>query len=221
LRRARSIAVRQGRRRYSPRRASWPRGRVPRRSTRGKPGSTRIRHARAARPLPPSARTYEGPDLHDRRAARHPGCSEHQSGERIRHGSAEAEVGLYEALSVVISGTGMDDRPRDPDERHRQLRDEALVDDQVETDATSYVAINVVSAPAGAGATPEQRIAARKGAVEGSLRFERIGLLRPVESADVAARRDGGRMAAGHAGQPEPPEATYSTLWGFEGVQSA
>jgi heme-degrading monooxygenase HmoA len=98
----------------------------------------------------------------------------------------------------------------------------------------SYVAINVLSVPEGAGATLEERFAARKGAVEGSAGFERFELLRPVEGttdylvytrwaseADFVAWRDGGRMAAGHAGQAGPPAASGSTLWAFEVVQYA
>jgi heme-degrading monooxygenase HmoA len=98
----------------------------------------------------------------------------------------------------------------------------------------SFVAINVLSVPEGAGATLEERFAARKGAVEGSPGFERFELLRPVEGtadylvytrwaseADFVAWRDGGRMAAGHAGQSGPPAATGATLWTFEVAASA
>jgi heme-degrading monooxygenase HmoA len=98
----------------------------------------------------------------------------------------------------------------------------------------SYVAINVLSVPAEAAATLEERFAARKGAVEGSPGFEHFELLRPLEGtsdylvytrwateADFVAWRDGGRMAAGHAGQSGPPAASGATLWTFEVVQSA
>ena len=98
----------------------------------------------------------------------------------------------------------------------------------------AFVAINVLSVPEGAGATLEERFAARKGAVEGSPGFERFELLRPVEGtsdylvytrwaseADFVAGRDGGGMAAGHTGQSGPPAASGSTLWAFEVVQSA
>jgi heme-degrading monooxygenase HmoA len=101
----------------------------------------------------------------------------------------------------------------------------------------SYVAINVLSVPEGAGATLEERFAARQGAVDSAPGFERFELLRPVEGTtdylvytrwrsveDFVAWRDGQRFAEGHASQrPEgaPPAATGSTLWGFEVVQSS
>jgi len=101
----------------------------------------------------------------------------------------------------------------------------------------SFVAINVLSVPEGAGATLEERFAARKGAVEGSPGFERFELLRPLEGTrdylvytrwasedDFIAWRDGGRMAAGHAGQAGqggPPAATGAVLWTFEVAASA
>ena len=99
----------------------------------------------------------------------------------------------------------------------------------------SYVAINVLSVPEGAGATLEERFAARKGAVEGSPGFERFELLRPVEGssdylvytrwaseADFVAWRDGGRAQSAHAGaEQQKPAATGATLWTFEVVQSA
>lgn len=99
----------------------------------------------------------------------------------------------------------------------------------------SYVAINVLSVPAGAGATLEERFAARQGAVESAPGFEHFELLRPVEGTsdylvytrwrsveDFAAWRAG--QGAGHAGQRpegERPAAAGSTLWAFEVVQSA
>jgi heme-degrading monooxygenase HmoA len=100
----------------------------------------------------------------------------------------------------------------------------------------SYVAINVLTVPEGAGATLEERFAARKGAVEAAPGFEHFELLRPVEGTadylvytrwrsveDFVAWRDGQRFADGHAGaRPEGarPAATGSTLWAFEVVQS-
>src|SRR3954451_8550378 len=99
----------------------------------------------------------------------------------------------------------------------------------------SYVAINVLSAPEGAGAPLEERFAARKGAVEGSPGFERFELLRPLEGttdylvytrwateADFVAWRDGGRSAQAHAGaEQQQPAASGATLWTFEVVHSA
>lgn len=98
----------------------------------------------------------------------------------------------------------------------------------------SFVAVNVLSVPAEAGATLEERFAARKGAVEGSPGFERFELLRPLSGtgdylvytrwaseADFVAWRDGGRMAAGHAGPSGPPVSTQADLWTFEVVTSA
>jgi len=100
----------------------------------------------------------------------------------------------------------------------------------------SYVAINVLSVPEGAGATLEQRFAGRKGAVDSAPGFEHFELLRPVEGtsdylvytrwateADFVAWRDSQRFAEGHAGQrPEgaAPAASRSTLWAFEVVQN-
>ncbi len=45
----------------------------------------------------------------------------------------------------------------------------------------SYVAINVLTVPEGAGATLEQRFAARQGSVDSAPGFEHFELLRPVE----------------------------------------
>ena len=88
----------------------------------------------------------------------------------------------------------------------------------------SFVAINVLSVPEGAGATLEERFAARRGAVEGSPGFERFELLRPLQGtsdylvytswaseADFVAWRDGGRMAAGHAAPTGPPVSSQAT----------
>ena len=99
----------------------------------------------------------------------------------------------------------------------------------------SFVAINVLSVPAEAAATLEQRFAARQGAVEGSPGFEHFELLRPLEGssdylvytrwateADFVAWRDGGRAQQAHAGaEQQKPAATGATLWTFEVVQSA
>jgi heme oxygenase (mycobilin-producing) len=103
----------------------------------------------------------------------------------------------------------------------------------------SYVAINVLTVPAGAGETLEQRFAARQGAVDTAPGFERFELLRPVEGtsdylvytrwrseADFVAWRDGQRFAEGHAGATQRPEgqgpaATGSTIWAFEVAQSS
>ena len=99
----------------------------------------------------------------------------------------------------------------------------------------SFVAINVLSVPAEAAATLEQRFAARQGAVEGSPGFEHFELLRPLEGSsdylvytrwatesDFVAWRDGGRAQQAHAGaEQQKPAATGATLWTFEVVQSA
>jgi heme-degrading monooxygenase HmoA len=101
----------------------------------------------------------------------------------------------------------------------------------------SYVAINVLTVPEGAGATLEERFAARQGAVDSAPGFEHFELLRPVEGtsdylvytrwtseADFVAWRDGQRFADGHASQrPEgaKPAASGSTIWAFEVVQSS
>ncbi len=100
----------------------------------------------------------------------------------------------------------------------------------------SYVAINVLTVPAGAGATLEERFAGRAGSVEQSPGFEHFELLRPVAGtadylvytrwateADFVAWRDGQRFADGHASQrPEgtKPAASGSTIWAFEVVQT-
>jgi heme-degrading monooxygenase HmoA len=100
----------------------------------------------------------------------------------------------------------------------------------------SYVVINVLTVPEGAGATLEERFAARQGAVEQAPGFEHFELLRPAEGTsdylvytrwasqdDFVAWRDGQRFAEGHAGQrPEgaKPAASGSTVWAFEVAQS-
>ena len=103
----------------------------------------------------------------------------------------------------------------------------------------SYVAINVLSVPEGAGATLEQRFAARQGAVDSAPGFEHFELLRPVEGTsdylvytrwrtehDFRAWRESQSFGAGHAqasGRPasERPAATGSTIWAFEVAQES
>ena len=103
----------------------------------------------------------------------------------------------------------------------------------------SYVAINVLNVPDGAGATLEERFAARQGSVEAAPGFEHFELLRPVSGtpdylvytrwsseADFATWRDSQRFADGHAASTArpagaPPAATGSTIWAFEVAQTA
>ncbi len=103
----------------------------------------------------------------------------------------------------------------------------------------SYVAINVLTVPEGAGETLEQRFAARQGAVDRAPGFEHFELLRPVEGTDAylvytrwrsrqdfEAWRDGQSFARGHAGASDRPEgerpaASGSTIWAFDVVQSS
>lgn len=103
----------------------------------------------------------------------------------------------------------------------------------------SYVAINVLTVPAGAGATLEERFAARQGAVDGAPGFEHFELLRPLEGtsdylvytrwrteAHFTAWRDGQRFTDGHAASTARPAgagpaATGSTIWAFEVAQSS
>lgn len=100
---------------------------------------------------------------------------------------------------------------------------------------TSYVAINVLSVPAGMGEQLEGRFAARAGMVEGSEGFEGFQLLRPVEGTDKyfvftkwASKeyfekwRDG-QGAAAHAGERAqqgggPMAAMSAELWAFDVV---
>ena len=102
-----------------------------------------------------------------------------------------------------------------------------------------YVAINVLSVPEGAGATLEERFAARRGAVDSAPGFERFELLRPVEGTsdylvytrwrsedDFRAWRASQAFGEGHAqasGRPEgqQPAATGSTIWAFEVAQES
>ena len=104
---------------------------------------------------------------------------------------------------------------------------------------SSYVAINVLSVPDGAGATLEQRFAARQGAVDSAPGFEHFELLRPVEGtddylvytrwrseADFVAWRESQSFGQGHAqasgrSEGQRPAATGSTIWAFEVVQES
>ena len=96
----------------------------------------------------------------------------------------------------------------------------------------SYIAINVLSVPEGAGAHLEERFAARAGMVENSPGFEGFQLLRPLEGTDKyfvftrwASKEDfehwrSGMGEAAHkreAGQG-PPAAMGSELWTFDVV---
>ncbi len=103
----------------------------------------------------------------------------------------------------------------------------------------SYVAINVLTVPDGAGSTLEERFAARQGAVDSAPGFEHFELLRPLEGtdsylvytrwsteADFVAWRESQAFGQGHAQASDRPEgqrpaATGSTIWAFEVVQSS
>jgi len=103
----------------------------------------------------------------------------------------------------------------------------------------SYVAINVLTVPDGAGATLEERFAARQGAVDTAPGFEHFELLRPLEGtsdylvytrwrsqADFTAWRESQAFGQGHsAGGARPagdrPAATGSSLWAFEVAQAS
>ena len=103
----------------------------------------------------------------------------------------------------------------------------------------SYVAINVLTVPEGAGSTLEERFAARQGAVDSAPGFEHFELLRPLEGtrdylvytrwrseADFTAWRGSQSFSQGHAqasGRPDgvPPAATGSTIWAFEVAQES
>ena len=102
-----------------------------------------------------------------------------------------------------------------------------------------YVAINVLTVPAAAGATLEERFAARQGAVDSAPGFEHFELLRPLEGTDsylvytrwrseqdFRAWRESQSFDEGHARATERPAgerpaATGSTVWGFEVVQTS
>jgi heme-degrading monooxygenase HmoA len=100
----------------------------------------------------------------------------------------------------------------------------------------SYVAINVLTVPAAARDTLEQRFAARRGAVDTAPGFEHFELLRPVHGtddylvytrwrseADFVAWRESQAFGEGHAGSQhdERPAASGSTVWAFEVVQQS
>ena len=103
----------------------------------------------------------------------------------------------------------------------------------------SYVAINVLTVPDGAGATLEERFAARQGAVDTAPGFEHFELLRPLEGtsdylvytrwrseADFRAWRESQAFGQGHAsGSARPegarPAATGSTIWAFDVAQQS
>lgn len=103
----------------------------------------------------------------------------------------------------------------------------------------SYVAINVLSVPEGAGATLEERFAARQGAVDSAPGFEHFELLRPLEGTtdylvytrwtseeDFTAWRESQSFAQGHAGASDrgadtKPAASGSSVWAFEVAQSS
>ena len=105
--------------------------------------------------------------------------------------------------------------------------------------AMSYVAINVLTVPDGAGAVLEERFAARQGSVDSAPGFEHFELLRPLEGtqdylvytrwtteADFTAWRTSQSFGQGHAqasGRPEGarPAATGSTIWAFEVAQQS
>ena len=102
-----------------------------------------------------------------------------------------------------------------------------------------YVAVNVLTVPEGAGATLEERFAARQGSVDSAPGFEHFELLRPLEGtsdylvytrwrseADFRAWRESQSFGQGHAqasGRPEGacPAATGSTIWAFEVAQAS
>jgi len=103
----------------------------------------------------------------------------------------------------------------------------------------SYVAINVLTVPDGAGSTLEQRFAARQGSVDSAPGFEHFELLRPVEGTDSylvytrwrdkadfdawtsSQAFDRGHAQAAERPPGEGPAATGSTIWAFDVVQSA
>ncbi len=103
----------------------------------------------------------------------------------------------------------------------------------------TFVAVNVLTVPEGAGATLEQRFARRAGSVEKAPGFEHFELLRPLGGTDSYlvytrwATREafeewtrsqsfsaGHGQASGRA-EGERPAATGSTIWSFEVVQEA
>ena len=103
----------------------------------------------------------------------------------------------------------------------------------------SFVAINVLTVPEGAGATLEERFARRAGTVERAPGFQRFELLRPLDGTDSylvytrwASQADfeawttsqafaGGHGQASGRSDAEQRAATGSTIWSFEIVQVA
>jgi heme-degrading monooxygenase HmoA len=103
----------------------------------------------------------------------------------------------------------------------------------------SYVAINVLTVPAGAGSTLEERFAARQGAVDAAPGFEHFELLRPLagtddylvytrwrSEADFTSWRESQSFGQGHAqaggrGEGQRAAASGSTVWAFEVVQTS
>jgi heme-degrading monooxygenase HmoA len=103
----------------------------------------------------------------------------------------------------------------------------------------SYVVVNALSVPPGAGDTLEQRFAARAGLVEHAPGFERFELLRPVEGTDAylvytrwhsrddyeqwrASRQfDQGHREGGPAGSAPAPVSTAAQIWAFEVAATA
>lgn len=103
----------------------------------------------------------------------------------------------------------------------------------------AYVAINVLSVPEGAGATLEERFAARQSGVDGAPGFEHFELLRPLGgTADYLvytrwesqghfdAWRASQEFGQGHAqasgrAAGERPAAAGSTVWTFEVAQQS
>ena len=101
----------------------------------------------------------------------------------------------------------------------------------------SYVAINVLQVPEGAGHVLEERFAGRQGAVDAAPGFEHFELLRPVEGTsdylvytrwrteeDFRAWRESQSFGQGHAQAADRPAgarpaATGSTIWAFEVAQ--
>jgi heme oxygenase (mycobilin-producing) len=103
-------------------------------------------------------------------------------------------------------------------------------------DVMSFVTINVLTVPAGAGETLERRFAGRAGSVEHSPGFERFELLRPIEGtddylvytrwtsrADYEAWLGSQDFQRGHGQRPagQGPAATGSSIWSFDVVQQA
>ena len=102
----------------------------------------------------------------------------------------------------------------------------------------TFVAVNVLTVPAGRGEVLEERFAGRAGSVEKAPGFQRFELLRPVEGTDTylvytrwdnredfeawTALQSFGRGHAQASGRPaeDRPAATGSTIWSFEVVQA-